>query len=602
MKLSRVSFLVSVMFVLALLLSALSCFSVVATETESTWADVAADSANAIVAVDNTYTITTAEQLAWIAGQVNTGVSFSGMTVLLANNIELTTANVSTICNWVPIGSSSFSFSGTFDGQNHTISGLHINTDATHQGLFGVLGEYAVVQNVGVINTTITAGSYVGAIAGSMAATGTIKNVYSDATIVATGLEVYAGGLVGMSGGTASYPSYIQNSYFTGSVDATAQATTVYVGGIAGQSTAYIQNCYNAGTISCSGGATTALMGGIVGNRNNSNIAVSDCYFLDTSCQYGIGNEPSSTMTTALTETEMTDGTLLEKLNTWVNSQSAGGFTTWLDGGLPCFTIATVHSHSWDCVNTGSCLTYSCDCGDTKSISITAVDGVYTGEPVTATVTTDNWTDDLTIVYSKTDDADFTGMPIDAGSYTARVTVDDQTISASYSVAKAKVTLTPTAGSSYYGEAIDLTDITVTCAITPPAITGSLALTDSATAVGDYTIGLGTIALADSDNFELVFTEDVSYQILAYQPDAVVTANDAWQNADSITLTPPDGFSISANGIAYADSLTTLARSTATGTVTYYLKNVSTGAISVAQNYSYKNDQIAPTGSISVSD
>ena len=78
----------------------------------------------------NTYTITTAAQLAGLAQLVNDGNSFSGKTVKLGADIDLAGKE------WTPIGKSGAMFQGTFDGGENTISNLKISSEESYVGLF----------------------------------------------------------------------------------------------------------------------------------------------------------------------------------------------------------------------------------------------------------------------------------------------------------------------------------------------------------------------------------------------------------------------------------------------------------------------------------
>ena len=88
-------------------------------------------------------TISSAEGLAWLAQQVNKGTPFSGKTITLSKSIDLSGHE------WVPIGTQAKPFSGTFDGGNHTISGMKITVSESNTlaGLFGRVSN-AVIQNV----------------------------------------------------------------------------------------------------------------------------------------------------------------------------------------------------------------------------------------------------------------------------------------------------------------------------------------------------------------------------------------------------------------------------------------------------------------------
>ena len=159
-----------------------------------------------VTPANDVYEITNAQQLAWVAEQVDGGNNFSGKTVKLMNNIDL--ANVP----WNPIGVSgdSMPFSGTFDGNGKTISNLYV--DLTDEPLYESAGLFAnasgatiknfTIQNAYVANRTVFGASSCGTaiVAGSGQGTTTIENVdVKDATIVA---DRYAGGIAGYYQGT----------------------------------------------------------------------------------------------------------------------------------------------------------------------------------------------------------------------------------------------------------------------------------------------------------------------------------------------------------------------------------------------------------------
>ncbi len=156
------------------------------------------------------YTITTPEQLAGLAQLVNGGNAFQGKTINLANHIHL---EEKFYREWTPIGdyTDSKPFSGTFDGQGFTVSGLSIESE-TYGGLFGFIREdtksrdsavNAVIKNV-TVTGTITGGSEM--IAGGVVAVmegGTIRLCASSVEItkaVKTTTHYY---LVGKATGTA---------------------------------------------------------------------------------------------------------------------------------------------------------------------------------------------------------------------------------------------------------------------------------------------------------------------------------------------------------------------------------------------------------------
>ena len=100
-----------------------------------------------------------------------------------------------------------YPFSGNFDGNYHTITGLYINRNLDFQGFIGSgnLDRSTIVSNIGMINVDITARDYVGGLVG---ANGTITDSYS--TVDVTGNQS-VGGISGSSGN-------ITTSYSTGTV------------------------------------------------------------------------------------------------------------------------------------------------------------------------------------------------------------------------------------------------------------------------------------------------------------------------------------------------------------------------------------------------
>lgn len=86
---------------------------------------------------------------------VNSGVNYAGKTVTLNADIDLAGED------WTPIGTSTNPFTGTFDGQGHTISNVYVNFNG-NAGLFGQVAEQTenvtgTVQNLTVHNATIIA-------------------------------------------------------------------------------------------------------------------------------------------------------------------------------------------------------------------------------------------------------------------------------------------------------------------------------------------------------------------------------------------------------------------------------------------------------------
>ena len=216
------------------------------------------------------FEISTAEQLAGLAKLVNNGNDFSGKTIMLTADIVLNDTsdwenweNSAPANTWTPIGNWPNLFSGTFDGQGHTVSGIYINSANDYQGLFS--RNYGTIKNVGVTESHIQdySGAYVGGVCGYN--DGTISNCYNSGTVSG---DYYVGGVCGFnSGGTFS------NCYNSGNVNGTGKSATV--GGVCGYNDGVtISNCYNSGNVSGTG--ESSRIGGVCGY--NDGATISYCY------------------------------------------------------------------------------------------------------------------------------------------------------------------------------------------------------------------------------------------------------------------------------------------------------------------------------------
>ena len=211
------------------------------------------------------FTISTAEELAWLAQIVNGTLerkkperdNFAGKTINLVGNIDLSQYE-----NWVPIGNhskdSNSIFSGTFNGNGHVISGLTINRpDADRQGLFGRIDEGKAL-NLGLDKVNIKGYDRVGAVAGVVNKGGSVVNCYSIG-------KINGNAMVGGVAGTIVGNSNISNSYSTAEVNGNAA-----VGGITGgiNRNSSIANSYFAGIVN-----GRHAVGGIAGSiLDNSNV------------------------------------------------------------------------------------------------------------------------------------------------------------------------------------------------------------------------------------------------------------------------------------------------------------------------------------------
>ena len=116
---------------------------------------------------------------------------------------------------WQPIGTSSNPFTGSFDGQGYEISGLFINRpDEDEVGLFGCVGEAGAIDNVEVVNATITGKQYVAGLVGNNL--GTLSNCYFSGSING---DRCLGALAGLNVGTISNSHYNYSDVLINSVN-----------------------------------------------------------------------------------------------------------------------------------------------------------------------------------------------------------------------------------------------------------------------------------------------------------------------------------------------------------------------------------------------
>lgn len=221
---------------------------------------------------------------------------------------------------FVPVGNSTTKFTGTFNGQNYTITNLAINRPTTdYVGLFGYIGSAGAVSNVGLDGGSVIGQNNVGSLAGfnegtitKGSATGSVNGDYevgglvgfnagtitrSSATGAVTGTYDDVGGLVGGNYGT------ISNSYAQGSV--TGVSDSYYVGGLVGYHTNGTVNAINTSYAKgrVSGSAGSRDVGGLIGGGSGSTSSNS---FWDTQTTGQSLSAGGTGKTTALMKTAST--------------------------------------------------------------------------------------------------------------------------------------------------------------------------------------------------------------------------------------------------------------------------------------------------------
>ena len=241
------------------------------------------------------YIIPDLEMLEFYRDMINTGSDskYNSAHYILTANINLGGGEKP----WTPIGSNKdHAFTGTFDGNGHTISGLYINSNYDVAGLFGYVGRGGMIRDLTVEGeiTVISSVSCVGGIAGIVSSSGQVgMSVLTDSndskmgiidctskvTINVTyngssGLSV--GGIVGSCG--RADISGCENYGAVSAEDARGEAFEIVVGGIVGYSgsSTIISSCCNTGAVSAKN-AEKANLGGIIGESNLGS-SVDSCY------------------------------------------------------------------------------------------------------------------------------------------------------------------------------------------------------------------------------------------------------------------------------------------------------------------------------------
>ncbi len=204
------------------------------------------------------YLIATLDNLKWVTQNSSSWSKYFKQT---ADIDASTTSTWDSGNGFSPIGNSTTQFTGTYDGNDHTITGLTVTRSTTDGiGMFGYTSQPAVIKNLGQLNVNITGHNFVGGLVGYAYSPTSISNSYSTGSVSGN----YVGGLVGYT----STGTSISNSYSTGLVSGN------FVGGFVGVSFGSISNSYSTGSVSGS-----SYVGGLVGSVGGGSISNS---FWDT--------------------------------------------------------------------------------------------------------------------------------------------------------------------------------------------------------------------------------------------------------------------------------------------------------------------------------
>lgn len=295
------------------------------------------------------YQISTADGLKWFRDKVNNAKTSDETKICAVLKADIDLNNEP----WTPIGigedtgKEDLPYSGTFDGNGHTISGLNVYYGDKNGGLFCYV-KSATIKNLTVAGSvTYSSGDGIayGGIVGC-ADSSTIENCTNRCTV--TG-GWYAGGIVGWAANTtitgcanfgnisisgsncvggicgylSSYDSDETSTNFSTTRDCynVGSISGIYAGGIAGRSyngdnSAYpnrIANCYNMGKVTTTAsGCAGEILGAFFSMKNAS---LDNCYYLDTAGNNAVGQSNAQvTNTKSMTAAEFADGTAVLKL------------------------------------------------------------------------------------------------------------------------------------------------------------------------------------------------------------------------------------------------------------------------------------------------
>ena len=191
----------------------------------------------------------------------------SGGTVELLGEVNLTG-------DWTPVGTSNEPFKGTFDGNGHKITGLKI-TSGSYIGLFGYVGEGAVIRNVNLVGASVSGESRVGALIGQIKGKATVSNCTVDSTSHVTGTGSNTGGLIGEAFGniTVNLDHLTNHAAVSNKANEYSRAAGI-IAQITRGANVTISNCENRGSITTNLG----YAGGIVAaKQGDSKVSFENC-------------------------------------------------------------------------------------------------------------------------------------------------------------------------------------------------------------------------------------------------------------------------------------------------------------------------------------
>ena len=282
------------------------------------------------------YVITSAEELAWFATQVNSGKTT--INAVLDNDIVFgaNTSSVGTY-SWTPIGKTlNVAFAGIIDGNDKKIYGLYSSARDT-TGFIGCLGTNGVLKNISFLKGSLSSNS-VGGIVGY--SKGTLSSVLNESVSIAGKASNGKGGIVGVNAGTIQ--SCVNKNAIDGSVAGGVVGVNSgtlkdcanngkitgsgYVGGICSKNTGTLNQCVNEGIVSATLNVGTGYV--VVGSNGSTctRRSLGDTY-VGGICAYNNGNVQNVKNTGSISAEGIAGGLVGYNLKTIQNSINAASVT-----------------------------------------------------------------------------------------------------------------------------------------------------------------------------------------------------------------------------------------------------------------------------------
>ena len=480
--------------------------------------------------------IKTAEQLVAFAQYVELGNKDAD--AVLDADIVMTDVAWTPICQTVSFhdtAATDTGYSGTFDGNGHTISNLTVtfnpDTSKTYShGLFGTVS--GTVKNLGMVNfnyENTTGDTRAGSIAGQVLTNGTITNCYSVGHTVKTNNNI-AGGIAG-----CNYGGIISNCYalkLNGSVSGYDTRWGGVVGDCQKDSTApdlaqtygTVSNCYTDDTRVVSSQSENANIENCALEEDTAFASGKVAYLLNggktdgtQSWYQNLSDDNNKDSYPVLNDTHGTVYSVLnckETATVYRNVNENEPHTDNNSDGECDVCGGNAHIHEWTYTASNNTITAECGAADcpatgTNTIVISASGKTYDGTAVTATVTNNADTTDYSssIVY-RDNDGDVVTEAVNAGTYTANLTLTsanstEVTASVEFTIDEKAITVTADNKSKTYGEDDPTFTYTATGLEVNDTLTGTLSR-ETGENVGTYAITQGTLA---NPNYEITFVE-----------------------------------------------------------------------------------------------